>query len=443
MKKRRGTKESYDAVAWHRSLITAERYKIEGSSVRNRTIDEEAASDQARIIYSSAFRRLQHKTQVFTLSKDAAVRSRLTHSLEVASVGRWVARKVVDRALEPAGLEPIYCAALVTLVETGCLAHDIGNPPFGHFGESAIKEWFSGNWKEVAAQRAKDKNLQRLVKDFLQFDGNPQGLRILTRLQGRTEQERRLYGMDLTFSQVLTALKYPRGPLDTSKWKKPGFFESERSKIESAWKKFGFDSRAQRRFPLAYLVEAADDISYCMSDMEDGIDQGILNPGQFFQGIRGWIDKKAASSPLVALRRLARVRSRKVAKTTNLGEAKDQFAVFKTAFTAAMIEESARVYGDGNSEEIRFGLRQGLLDGTDADDLLEQLKGVARRVLYPADRVQRPFLAGLKVIHGILDAYSELLYLTQEHFKLLRNAWQSADRGDVLSQGLETLVASS
>ena len=90
--------------------------------LRSRTIDEEATSDRARIIYSSAFRRLQHKTQVFTLSKDAAVRSRLTHSLEVANVGRWVAQNVVDRALQPAGLEPAYCAALVSLVETGCLS---------------------------------------------------------------------------------------------------------------------------------------------------------------------------------------------------------------------------------------------------------------------------------------------------------------------------------
>src|SRR6185369_7243128 len=126
------------------------------SEIQGRPVDEEATSDRARVIYSSAFRRLQHKTQVFTLSKDAAVRSRLTHSLEVASVGRWIAQRVVDRALQPAGLGLDYCSAFVSLVETGCLAHDIGNPPFGHFGESAIQEWFDTNWKDVAAHRAKD-----------------------------------------------------------------------------------------------------------------------------------------------------------------------------------------------------------------------------------------------------------------------------------------------
>jgi dGTPase len=433
--------EKFDAAEWHRSLITARRYKREGSSVKDRVMDEEAASDRARVIYSSAFRRLQHKTQVFTLSKDAAVRSRLTHSLEVASVGRWIAQKVVDSALEPAGLEPAYCSALVSLVETGCLAHDIGNPPFGHFGESAIQDWFrSGKWEDVAAQRAKDTNLQQLIEDFKQFDGNPQGMRILTRLQGRTQDERRDYGMDLMYSQVLTALKYPRGPLDPAKWKKAGFFESERSKIELAWKEFNFDFQAQRRFPLAYLVEVADDISYCISDMEDGIDQAIFTPARFFMEIQGWIDKKNPSSPIAKLREIAQFLSSEVKGALDPARAKDHFMVFKTAFTLAMIEEGARVYGDGGSKDIWNGTRPGLLDGTDADDLLEKLKETARAFLYPAEKVQRPFLAGLKITHGILDEYSKLLKLTQEQFELLRKAWRSADRTAVHKQRLQTLL---
>ena len=105
-----------------------------------------------------------------------------------------------------------------------------------------------------------------------------------------------------------------------------------------------------------------------------------------------------------------------------------------------MIEEAARLYDDGGSEDIRHGTRLGLLDNSDADYLLETLKDIARRFLYPADRVQRPFLAGLKVIHGILDEYSTLLHLTQERFALLRNAWRSSDRGAVRAQELETLL---
>jgi dGTPase len=187
--KRKANATKPDPVQWHRSLVTYRRYKG-NSSIPGRSIAEEAISDRARVLYSSAFRRLQQKTQVFTVSKDAAVRTRLTHSLEVASVGRWVAQKVVDGAL--AGLDADYRAAFVLLVETGCLAHDIGNPPFGHFGESAIKAWFRNNWKAKAGRKlAANRYLKLLVEDFLEFDGNPQGTRILTRLQGLTKKDRK------------------------------------------------------------------------------------------------------------------------------------------------------------------------------------------------------------------------------------------------------------
>jgi dGTPase len=419
-------------VEWHRSLISRKRYKGT-SSIKRRKIDEEAISDRARVLYSSAFRRLQQKTQVFTLSKNAAVRTRLTHSLEVASVGRWVAQKVVDGKLKDLG--PRHCSALVSLVETGCLAHDIGNPPFGHFGESAIKVWFRDNWERVAGPLAETEELKKLIEDFSQFDGNPQGTRILTRLQGLTKKDRSLYGMDLTFSQILTALKYPRGPLDEGNWKKAGFFESERSRIEEAWKALHF--QPLRRFPLAYLVEAADDISYCVSDMEDGIDQGVFTVNDFFNRIKKWINKKnPKNSPLLELRKTARERSKHAKKAG----AKDNFMQFKAAFTKTMIEEAARLYGDGSSKDIRDGSRAGLLDGTDADDLLETLKDIAEKLLYVDDRVQKPFLAGLRIVHGILHEYSQLLKLSRSRFAKLRKAWKSDDRKAVYKEKLQTLL---
>lgn len=434
--KRKTNATKPDPAQWHRSLITDQRYKGK-SSILGRSIAEEALSDRARVLYSSAFRRLQQKTQVFTVSKDAAVRTRLTHSLEVASVGRWVAQKVVDGAL--AGLDLDYRAALVMLVETGCLAHDIGNPPFGHFGESAIQVWFRDNWKAAAGKKlAKNRKLGLLMEDFLQFDGNPQGTRILTRLQGLTKNDRNLYGMDLTFSQILTALKYPRGPKDRpSEWKKAGFFESERPRIEEAWGAFKF--KVQRRFPLAYLVEVADDISYCISDMEDGIDQDVFKERDFFAGIEGWISEKNPKQPaLTKLRKHAKDRSRDAEK--NPAEAKDHFMVFKTQFTRTMIEEAARVYGDGSSQDILDGSRQGLLDNTDADDLLEALRNIAKKFLYVEEKVQRPFLAGLRIVHGILDQYGELLDLNRDTFAKLRKAWKSDDRAEVYKERLQTLL---
>jgi dGTPase len=431
--------ESFDPIAWHKRLITPRRYKGR-SSIKKREIDEEAISDRARVLYSSAFRRLQQKTQVFTVSKDAAVRTRLTHSLEVASIGRWAAQKVVDGPL--AGLPPKHRAALVLLVETGCLAHDIGNPPFGHFAEVAIQAWFRDHWKKAAGRRlAKNKKLKVLMGDFIHFDGNPQGTRILTRLQGITKKDRNLYGMDLTFSQVLTALKYPRGPKDVpSIWKnKPGYFESERPRIEKAREALGFAEH--QRFPLAYLVEAADDISYCISDMEDGIDQGVFTVGDFFREIEPWIANKKPKAPaLVELREKARKRSKAAKNAKDSGEAKDHFMRFKTDFSKTMIEEAARAYADGSALDLRNGSRHGLLDKTDADDLLETLKGVARKRLYVEDKVQRPFLAGLRIVHGILEKYGELLRLTRDDFDVLRKSWKSDDRKEVHKRKLDTLL---
>jgi len=405
---------------------------------KRREIDEEMLSDRARVLYSSAFRRLQQKTQVFTISKDAAVRTRLTHSLEVASIGRWAAQKVVDGPLKD--LDARCRAALVLLVETGCLAHDIGNPPFGHFGEAAIQAWFRDKWKIAAGKKlSKNAKLKVLVRDFEQFDGNPQGTRILTRLQGLTKNDRDLFGMDLTFSQVLTALKYPRGPKDVpSRWEdKPGFFESERPRIKKAWDALGF--KVHQRFPLAYLVEAADDISYCISDMEDGIDQRVFTVNVFFNEIRPWIDNATPKEPpLTELRELAKKRREQLKEKPD--EAKDHFMRFKADFSRIMIEEAAKAYGDGSAPDIRDGSRLGLLDETDAEDLLKTLKKVAEKFLYVEEKVQRPFLAGLRIVHGILDEYGEFLKLTRKSFALLRKAYKSSDRKAVQKAKLHTLL---
>jgi dGTPase len=433
-----------EGVEWYKTHITHARYKGE-STIKDRTIAQEATSDRARIVYSSAFRRLQQKTQVFTLSKDAAVRSRLTHSLEVATTGRWIAQKVVDGLLD-AGLPVLYGSAIVTLVETACLAHDIGNPPFGHFGEAAIKEWFTYNWEKIAGERSRDPKLRKLVEDFLQFDGNPQGMRILLRLHGRTRLEREKHGMDLTFSQVLTALKYPRGPndIDTKdKWKKAGFFESERVKIEKAWDALHF--KKLQRFPLAYIVEAADDISYCISDMEDGIEQGMFTPFQFFDEIVKRWNPTSDLKELYTQAQVARdqLSAKRIPTEPDRGEGKDLFVKFKTDFGGAMINKAASLYDDGSAEDLRRGERLDLFDceqGKDAKDLLEKLKEIARTFLYPSDKVERPFLAGLEVVHGILEAFGRLLRLTHEQFVLLRRAWRTGERREVMKQNLETLL---
>ena len=158
----------------------------------------------------------------------------------------------------------------------------------------------------------------------------------------------------------------------------------------------------------------------------------------FFSEIQAWIDRQdRKTSPLLDLRGDATKRIE--AAKSNPAEAKDYFMRFKTDFSRTMFAEAAKAYGDGGASEIRDGSRLGLLDDTDADDLLETLKGVARKFLYIDEKVQRPFLAGLRIVHGILDEYGELLELTGDDFALLRSAWKSADRAGVHKKKLHTL----
>jgi dGTPase len=181
------------------------------SSRSGRTLLTESESDRGRVLFSPAFRRLQQKAQVFSMEPNAAVRSRLTHSLEVSQVGRYLADEITQR-LGPLRLNDMQQGALVNFVETACLMHDIGNPPFGHFGEAAIQEWFKKHGakcvltsmdldEKVAPSYAASMNLA--LADFFQFDGNPQGLRIVSRLQWNTDA----FGLNLTKTTLAAFLR--------------------------------------------------------------------------------------------------------------------------------------------------------------------------------------------------------------------------------------------
>jgi dGTPase len=258
--------------------------RIRTSSRSERTILTESESDRGRILFCAAFRRLQQKAQVFSMEPNAAVRSRLTHSIEVSQLGRYIADEVGQRLLKNGQLDALQQGALVNFVETACLMHDIGNPPFGHFGEAAIQDWFGKNGEEtlrsaVRMPKGSDADLhcgeiQRALSDFIEFDGNPQGLRIVTRLQWNTDE----FGLNLTKTALASFLKNVRcaGDKDIGKFtKKAGYFTTEEDLVQQVWKDFGYAS--PQRFPLTYMMEAADDIAYCISDLEDSFEKEIIH----------------------------------------------------------------------------------------------------------------------------------------------------------------------
>ncbi|UYF43905.1 deoxyguanosinetriphosphate triphosphohydrolase [Arcobacter cryaerophilus gv. pseudocryaerophilus] len=257
-----------------KQLLSTKRYKIKDGTVQieEDNLENEYRTpyhrDYDRVIFSNSFRRLSKKTQVHPLAKNDHIHNRLTHSLEVASVGRSLGLKAgeilknkFDKDINP------YDVAYI--VQTACLAHDIGNPPFGHAGEEVIKEWFK-----------KDENQKYLInlseqekKDFTSFDGNAQSIRIVSKIEHNFE-----VGMSLTFSTIATMIKYPWSSCDGKNNKdKFSFFQSEKSNIINIFEQFNLiQNEIILRHPFSYLMEAADDICYGLLDIQDAVELKIL-----------------------------------------------------------------------------------------------------------------------------------------------------------------------
>lgn len=227
--------------------------------------------DHDRIIFSSSFRRLGRKTQVHPLAENDHLHTRLTHSLEVGSVGRSLGTMVgkAIRADLPPGVAPEDIGAIV---QAACLAHDIGNPPFGHAGEYAIRDWFRD-----PRQTALIETLGRAERlDLQTYEGNAQGLRVIAQL----ENHRFDGGMRLTFATLGTVLKYPWSVEHAIGRGKFGAFQSELGILEEVAARNGLIADGPgrwRRHPLSFLMEAADDICYAILDLEDGLEVALLS----------------------------------------------------------------------------------------------------------------------------------------------------------------------
>lgn len=244
--------------------------------------------DFDRLIFSSPFRRLQNKTQVFPLPGTAFVHNRLTHSLEVASVGRSLGKMIgepISAGYKGCSEEAyeFYRYELANVIAAGCLAHDIGNPAFGHSGEKAISAYFIDNAETLIEGRPlREFFSQKEWSDLTSFEGNANAIRILTHsFRGRFQG-----GFGLTYTTVASILKYPCESVAMDKRfrhrKKYGFFQSEKHTVQQLAEELGMilersEPLVYKRHPFVYLVEAADDICYSIVDMEDAHRLGILS----------------------------------------------------------------------------------------------------------------------------------------------------------------------
>lgn len=251
--------------------------------------------DWDRVVFCSAFRRLQGKTQVHPFPETDYTHTRLTHSIETASVGRSLGHKVGLFLAQAGHLPNLDPSEIGAIVSTACLIHDIGNTPYGHSGEDTLQEWFTTFFEHHPHLDAQ-LGLSDLEKsDFLKFEGNAQGFRTVTRLQGTSND----FGLDLTLPVLAASMKYPRFSLLQAPWpekasaKKFHVFQSERWHFETLTETLGLIPREPGyhcRHPLAFLVEAADDICYTIIDIEDAFKLHIIDYDTAYNHLQALVD---------------------------------------------------------------------------------------------------------------------------------------------------------
>jgi len=363
---------------------------------QNKDVRSEFQRDYDRIVYSSAFRRLQDKTQVFPLAESDYVRTRLTHSIEVSCVGRslgTLAGKLVietEASFQEASLQDIQPSEFGNIVAAACLAHDIGNPPFGHSGEDAISSWFKGEGNKYLCCLSEEEKA-----DFLKFEGNAQGFRVLTRLQSAINRG----GLQLTYAVLGAYCKYPRAAFipdfDGSKKvseKKFGFVQGDSELFKEVAENLGLKNKqdnAWSRHPLAFLMEAADDICYRIIDLEDGHRLG-----------------KVAFEETEKM--LKEVASDKQGDTGNSYALIDDDKKGKIEYLRAkainnLITEAVSSFKQ-NYEAIMNGtFESDLLSQTEYSSLLDEIKELSRRKVYASPNVLQIEAAGFEVLGGLLE----------------------------------------
>lgn len=274
-------------LSWDRLLSpkrSREFVRTNANDVRS-----EFRKDYHRIIGSASFRRLQDKTQVFPLDRGDFVRTRLTHSLEVSSFAGSLGDTIFRRLIRDGRTEITdeMREACCDILECAGLVHDIGNPPFGHFGEYTIREWFGTHLSELSFNGKPVSELltDRMKGDLLNFEGNAQALRVLTKLHYLIDE----HGMNLTFALLNTIIKYPVTSLGINKKsgdikdKKMGYYLTEDSLYRDIVNATG---AVDCRYPLTFILEAADDIAYKTADIEDAVKKGMISYGQLLSELR-------------------------------------------------------------------------------------------------------------------------------------------------------------
>ncbi len=350
--------------------------------------------DYDRIIFSAAFRSLQDKTQVIPLSKTDFVHTRLTHSLEVSvvgrSIGRLVGKKIIEKYPHLQEVHGYQANDFGAIVAAASLAHDIGNPPFGHSGEKAIGEYFSiGN-----GQKYKDQLTAKEWQDLIDFEGNANGFSVLTSSRPGIEG-----GIRLTYAVLGAFMKYPKEslpkkPTSNIADKKYGFFQSDADFFKEVATELGLIPNKSgtdigyERHPLAYLVEAADDICYTIIDFEDGINLGLVSEDFALEYLIKLVKDTIDTT-----------------KYQTLTTKEDRISYLRALAIGNLINDAVRIFIENEEAILKGEFPYALTDKSKYKAQIDDIIKLSVKKIYQSREVIEKELSGYQIINNLLDKF--------------------------------------
>ena len=397
-----------------RQLISNKRFGLEDLHETRKDDRTEFQRDYDRLIFSAPFRRLQNKTQVFPLPGSIFVHNRLTHSLEVSCVGRSLGNNVAHALVEKhPHLKGTHVEEIGAIVSAACLAHDLGNPPFGHSGEQAIGTYFS----EGEGLKLRHQLTEEEWNDLTHFEGNANAFRLLThQFRGRRQG-----GFVMTYSTLASIVKYPFESSLAGKKFKFGFFQSEQEDYLRIARELGIKQLSSEgeplrfaRHPLVYLVEAADDICYQLMDIEDAHKLKLLTTDETKKLFMGFLNEHK------------RQRAHNVFNAVS--DTNEQIAYLRSTIVGLLVGECTRVFME-HEEEILQGTFEGSLIKQMCTPLREaytHCSQVAVARIYRAKDVLDVELAGYRVISTLIELMTEaVMHPDRAYSRLLINRMAS------------------
>lgn len=393
-------------MEWKRLLSEERSVKSKVTKCEDPSTDlrSEFEKDYHRIIGSASFRRLQDKTQVFPLDQSDFIRTRLTHSLEVSSYAKSLGQNIGENILTT-GKDPSFTARMkediCNILQCAGLIHDIGNPPFGHFGEIAIREWFYKNLRE---KQFEGKSIAEVLtpqmrEDLYQFEGNAQAFRLVSKLHYLVDER----GMNLTYALLGTIMKYPVSSLereadsDDIGKKKLGYYYADRELFLQVQQATGTEGK---RHPLTFILEAADDIAYKTADIEDAFVKGFLS----YHVIGEELKKLPKRESFDALGRLEGLYQRALER----GESEpEKYAVKNWIVRLQSHLIRCATYGfTANYDAIMAGeYKKDLFYDSDARELMDLLGDMAYRRVFASPQIFKMEVIEATILNYLMDRF--------------------------------------